>query len=96
MILASVYALRMYIRSMHNRVGPKVTSFEMSLRDAVVLVPLVLAILAFALYPQQALKAGEQAVKSVSEGGHGGRRRDDRRGQGLRTSTGRRCRRWSR
>ena len=33
-ILASVYALRMYIRSMHNRVGPKVTSFELQLRDA--------------------------------------------------------------
>ena len=29
-ILASVYALRMYIRAMHNRVGPKVTSFEMT------------------------------------------------------------------
>ena len=31
------------------------TSFEMSLRDALVIVPLVLAILAFALYPQRAL-----------------------------------------
>ena len=41
-VLASVYALRMYIRSMHNRQGPAVTSFDMSLRDAVVLVPLVL------------------------------------------------------
>jgi NADH-quinone oxidoreductase subunit M len=56
----------MYIRSMHNRVGPAVTPFELSLRDAVVLVPLVLAILAFAVYPQQAIKAGEPAVKAVS------------------------------
>jgi NADH-quinone oxidoreductase subunit M len=66
-ILASVYALRMYIRAMHNRQGPSVTSSELTLRDAVVLVPLVLAILAFAVYPQQAVKAGEPAVKAVTQ-----------------------------
>ena len=66
-ILASVYALRMYIRSMHNRQGPTVTSFEMSLRDAVVIVPLVLAIIAFALFPQRALDAGEPAVQAASQ-----------------------------
>ena len=65
-VLASVYALRMYIRAMHNRQGPAVTSVEMSLRDALVIVPLVLAILAFAVYPQRALDAGEPAVKAVS------------------------------
>jgi len=64
-VLASVYALRMYIRSMHNRVGPQVTSFDLSLRDGLVLVPLVLAILAFALYPQLALDSGEAAIKST-------------------------------
>jgi NADH-quinone oxidoreductase subunit M len=66
-ILASVYALRMYIRSMHNRAGPAVHSVELSVRDALVLVPLVLAIIAFAVYPQQAIKAGEPAVKAVSK-----------------------------
>jgi NADH-quinone oxidoreductase subunit M len=66
-ILASVYALRMYIRSMHNRVGPKVTSFEMTVRDGLVLVPLVIAIIAFALYPQLALDAGEATVRSTVE-----------------------------
>jgi NADH-quinone oxidoreductase subunit M len=66
-VLASVYALRIYIRSMHNRVGPKVTSFDISLRDALVLVPLVLAIVAFALYPQLALDAGEQGVKASEQ-----------------------------
>jgi NADH-quinone oxidoreductase subunit M len=65
-VLASVYALRMYIRSMHNRQGAAVTSFEMSLRDGLVIVPLVLAILAFAVYPQRALDAGEPAVKGVT------------------------------
>lgn len=66
-ILASVYALRMYIRSMHNRVGAKVTSFEMTARDGLVLVPLVIAIIAFALYPQLALDAGEATVRSTVE-----------------------------
>jgi NADH-quinone oxidoreductase subunit M len=64
-ILASVYALRFYIRSMHNRVGPKVVSFELRLNDAVVLVPLVLVILAFALYPQKALESGQKAVQAT-------------------------------
>ena len=62
-VLASVYALRLYIRSMHNRTGPAVTSFEMSLRDGLVLVPLVLAIVAFALKPQVALDDAERSVK---------------------------------
>ena len=66
-VLASVYALRMYIRSMHNRVGPRVTSFDVTFRDGLVLVPLVLVILAFALYPQLALNASENAVKSTVE-----------------------------
>jgi NADH-quinone oxidoreductase subunit M len=48
---------------MHNRTGPAVTSFEMSLRDGLVLVPLVLVILAFALKPQVALDDSEASVK---------------------------------
>jgi NADH-quinone oxidoreductase subunit M len=63
-ILASVYALRLYIRSMHNRTGPAVTPFDLSLRDAAAIVPLVLVILAFAVYPQRALDAGEPAVRA--------------------------------
>jgi len=62
-VLASVYMLRMYIRSMHNRVGEHVTSYELSARDGLVLVPLVLCIIAFALYPQQALEHSEPSVK---------------------------------
>ncbi len=64
-VLASVYALRMYIRSMHNRVGPRVESFELSFRDSIVLVPLILAIIAFAIYPQLALESGEEAIKAT-------------------------------
>jgi NADH-quinone oxidoreductase subunit M len=61
--MASVYALRLFIRTMHNRVGPHVTSREISVREGVVLVPLVLAILFFALYPQLALHKGEPSIK---------------------------------
>src|SRR5262249_24672935 len=67
-ILASVYALRMYIRSMHNRVGPRVTWFDITLRDGLVLVPLVLCIIAFAVYPQRAIESGETAVKATVAG----------------------------
>lgn len=58
-VMASVYALRVYIRSMHNRVGPNVSSRELSLGDGLVLVPLALITLALALYPQFALKRSD-------------------------------------
>jgi NADH-quinone oxidoreductase subunit M len=61
-VMASVYALRMFIRAMHNRVGRNVASREMTVRDGLVLVPLVVLILGFALYPQIALDKGEGAV----------------------------------
>jgi NADH-quinone oxidoreductase subunit M len=61
-VMASVYALRMFIRAMHNRVGPRVGSREMTVRDGLVLVPLVVVILGFSLYPQIALYKGERAV----------------------------------
>jgi NADH-quinone oxidoreductase subunit M len=63
-ILAAVYALRLYIRAMHNRTGAAVTSFEMRVTDGLVIVPLVVAILAFAVYPQRALENGEPAVRN--------------------------------
>jgi NADH-quinone oxidoreductase subunit M len=61
-VLASVYALRMFIGTMHNRTGARVTSHELSLRDGLVVVPLILAILAISLYPQFALKRSEATV----------------------------------
>ncbi len=60
--LASVYMLRAFIRTMHNRKGPDVESRDLSFRDGIVLVPLVLCIIAFALYPQAALTDGENGV----------------------------------
>jgi NADH-quinone oxidoreductase subunit M len=62
--MASVYMLRMFIRAMHNRTGPRSESAEIAFKDALVVVPLVIAILALGLYPQQALEHSEQAVKA--------------------------------
>jgi NADH-quinone oxidoreductase subunit M len=66
--MASVYMLRFFIRAVHNRVGAGVKSFDLSARDALVLVPLVLVILAFAVYPQQALEHSEASVERVVGG----------------------------
>ncbi len=62
---ASVYALRLFIRSMHNRVGPNVRSREISVRDGLVLLPLVGAILFLAIYPQPALERSERSAVSA-------------------------------
>jgi NADH-quinone oxidoreductase subunit M len=63
-VLASVYTLRLFIRAMHNRVGPHVVSREISFGDGLVIAPLVAVILAFALYPQLALDRSESSVKA--------------------------------
>jgi NADH-quinone oxidoreductase subunit M len=64
-VMASVYALRLFIRAMHNRVGPKVESRDISIRDGAVLVPLIAVILFLALYPQFALHRSEGSVKTA-------------------------------
>ena len=63
-VLASVYTLRLFIRAMHNRVGPHVVSREISFADGLVIAPLVALILAVALYPQLALDRSESSVKA--------------------------------
>ncbi len=64
-VFASVYALRLFIRAMHNRVGPNVKSREISIRDGLVLVPIVLVIIGLALYPQLALHRSEDSVRQA-------------------------------
>jgi NADH-quinone oxidoreductase subunit M len=64
-VMASVYALRLFIRAMHNRVGSAVDSREISIRDGAVLVPLIAVIVFLALYPQFALHRSERSVKSA-------------------------------
>jgi NADH-quinone oxidoreductase subunit M len=62
-VMASVYALRLLIRALHNRVGKRVDSYDIGLRDAAVLAPIVAVIVFLALYPQLALHRSEGAVK---------------------------------
>jgi NADH-quinone oxidoreductase subunit M len=61
--LSAYYALRLYQGTMHNRLAPGVLSREIGLRDGLVLAPLVLCILALALYPQLILKRTDPTVQ---------------------------------
>jgi NADH-quinone oxidoreductase subunit M len=69
-VMASVYALRLFIRAMHNRVGSGVSSREITLMDGAVLAPLVAVIFFFALYPQLALHRSEGSVKAAVASAH--------------------------
>jgi NADH-quinone oxidoreductase subunit M len=69
-VMASVYALRLFIRAMHNRVGTRVKSRELTRMDAVVLVPLLAVILFLALYPQGALKRSERSTTTSVAAAH--------------------------
>jgi NADH-quinone oxidoreductase subunit M len=68
-VLASVYALRLFIRAFHNDRGvERPESREISLRDSLVLVPLVAAIVALSLYPQLALERSQRsATEAVAQ-----------------------------
>jgi NADH-quinone oxidoreductase subunit M len=63
--MASVYALRLFIRAMHNRVGKDVQSREIGWRDGLVLAPVLAVILFFAIYPQLALRRSEDSAKAA-------------------------------
>ena len=62
---AAAYALRLYIRSMHNRVGPRVSSFEISLSDAIPVAGILLVILVLAFYPQFGLRRSQSTLKET-------------------------------
>ena len=64
-VMASVYALRLFIRSMHNRLGARARSYDIGLLDGAVLVPLIAVIVFLALYPQLALHRSEGSVKGA-------------------------------
>ncbi|MBV9717278.1 MAG: NADH-quinone oxidoreductase subunit M [Solirubrobacterales bacterium] len=61
---AAVYALRIYIRSMHNRVGRGVVSREIRLSELAGVAPLIAVILVLAFYPQFVLKRSEPSVNA--------------------------------
>jgi NADH-quinone oxidoreductase subunit M len=59
---ASVYALRLFITSMHNRQGGRVHSLEIRIGEAAAIIPLVAVIIALALYPQFGLNRSETTI----------------------------------
>jgi NADH-quinone oxidoreductase subunit M len=61
-VLAAFYALRLYQRTMHNRLPAEVESRELSLGEGAVLAPLVACIVALALWPGLILERGEPSV----------------------------------
>jgi NADH-quinone oxidoreductase subunit M len=69
-VLASVYALRLFIRSMHNRLGPRARSYDIAVLDGAVLAPLIAVIVFLALYPQLALHRSERSVKNAVAPAH--------------------------
>jgi NADH-quinone oxidoreductase subunit M len=69
-VMASVYALRLFIGSMHNRVGKDVKSRDIARTDALVLVPLLAVIVFLALYPQGALKRSESSAGASVAAAH--------------------------
>jgi NADH-quinone oxidoreductase subunit M len=62
--LAAFYALRLYQRTMHNRLPEGLESREIGLRDGLVLVPLVACVVGLALYPQLVLERTDRAVEA--------------------------------
>jgi NADH-quinone oxidoreductase subunit M len=63
--LASVYMIRMYQRSMHNKVGPGVESFEGRRSELALLAPLVALIIFLGVYPNFVLQRTEKSTTAA-------------------------------
>ena len=67
--LASVYMIRLFIRIMHNRVGPAVESRDARGLEIAVAAPLVAIVIALGVYPQAVLDPSEETtVEKVERG----------------------------
>ena len=62
-MLAAVYMIRLFQRSMHNPLALGVEFRDFTTQDGLVIVPVVAVIVALALYPQFVLHRSENAVK---------------------------------
>jgi NADH-quinone oxidoreductase subunit M len=63
--LAAVYMIRMYQRSMHNRVGPMVEAREISRGEIGTLAPVVLVIVALGVFPQALLAPSKESAATA-------------------------------
>jgi NADH-quinone oxidoreductase subunit M len=66
-VLAAVYMIRVFQRTMHDRAGPKVTSRDLVGLDLGAIAPLVAVIIALGLYPQLVLHRTERATVAKIE-----------------------------
>jgi len=73
-VFAAVYMIRLYQRSMHNRLGPGAESRDLAVPELAGLLPLVAVILALAVYPQIVLQRSEPTANGIvttATGPHG-------------------------
>jgi NADH-quinone oxidoreductase subunit M len=66
-VLAAVYMIRAFQRSMHNRPGPTVESGELRRLDLAAIAPIVAVVIALGLYPQLILDRTEAATTAQVE-----------------------------
>jgi len=82
--LAAVYAIRLFQRSMHNRLAPGVEGGDVRRLDLGVIAPIVVVIVALGVYPQLILDRTEEATTAnvaaavAESGGDAEERRADR------------------
>jgi NADH-quinone oxidoreductase subunit M len=69
---ASYYALRWFIAAMHNRRTERARSVELRFAEGVAIVPLVLALLALAFFPQWGLIRSQATVRQTVAAAHAG------------------------
>jgi NADH-quinone oxidoreductase subunit M len=63
-VLAAVYMIRMYQRSMHNRLAPGAESRELSRSDFGLIAPLVAVVIFLGVYPNFVLSRTENSTLS--------------------------------
>jgi NADH-quinone oxidoreductase subunit M len=64
-VMAATYALRLYITSMLNRQGSGTDSREMTFREALVVVPVMVVLIALSLVPQFALRPAQDGTREA-------------------------------
>jgi NADH-quinone oxidoreductase subunit M len=66
-VLAAVYMIRVFQRTMHNRVGPAVQSRDLCRLDLAAIAPLVAVVVALGLYPNFVVERTEGATTAAIE-----------------------------
>jgi NADH-quinone oxidoreductase subunit M len=67
-VLSAVYMIRVFQRTMHNRVGPAVESHEVGRFDLAAIAPLVAVVVALGVYPQFVVSRTDAATTAKIQG----------------------------